>query len=97
MNVILWHYKISSEVYIGERYFNDIIDFNYCTDFDCYKLTVFNLDESDEKAIPVSFPIGRFDNDYIYYNGIKFFTEDFPALVKMIYNRNIKETLKVLK
>lgn len=96
--LIRWHYEIGSDIYTNEKCFDDIIDFKYCTDFDGhYMLTASSIDEYTNKAYPVLFNIGRFDNDYIYYNGSTFYTKDFPMLVKMIYNRNIKEMLKVLK
>lgn len=96
--VILQHFKIGSDVFTEERCFHDIIEFDYCTDFGgSYMLKAFRLDEYTKEEIPVSYTIGRFENDYIYYNGSKFYTEDFPMLVKMIHNRNIERSLEVLK
>ena len=96
--LIRWHYEIGSNVFNKEKSFDDIIDFKYCTDFGGnYILTASSIDEYTNEVYPVSFPIGRFDTDYIYYNGNTFYTKDFPMLVKMVYNRNIKHELEVLE
>jgi len=96
--LIRWHYEIGSDVYTNEKCFDDIIDFKYCTDFGGpYMLTVSSIDEYTNKAYPVSFTVGRFDNDYIYYNGSKFYSKDFPTLATIIHDRNIKRELEVLK
>jgi hypothetical protein len=96
--VILQHFKIGSDVFTEERCFDEIVDFTYCTDFGGgYLLKAIRKDEYTEEEIPVSYTIGRFERDYIYYNGNKFYTEDFPMLVKMIHNRNIKRDLEVLE
>ena len=96
--LIRWYYKIGSDIYTEVKCFDDIIDFKYCTDFDGhYMLTASSINEYTNKAYPVSFPIGHFDNDYIYYNGDTFYTKDFPKLATLIYNRNIKHELEVLE
>lgn len=41
--------------------------------------------------------IGIHEEDFIRYKGKVYNRNDFPKLATMIYNRNIKETLKVLK
>lgn len=41
--------------------------------------------------------IGNYEEDFIRYKGKVYARNDFPKLATMIYNRNIKETLKVLK
>lgn len=41
--------------------------------------------------------IGKYKEDYINYKGKIYTRNDFPKLATMIYNRNITETLKVLK
>lgn len=96
--LICQHFQIGSDVYTDEKCFDDIIDFKYCTDFGGnYMLTASKIDEYTNKAYPASFTIGRFDNDYIYFNGSTFYTEQFPMLVKMIHNRNINRDLEVLE
>lgn len=96
--LIRWHYEIGSTVYNNEKCFDDIIDFKYCTDFGGnYTLTASSIDEYTNEVYPVSFTIGCFDNDCIYYNGNTFYTKDFPMLVKMIHNRNINRELEVLE
>ena len=95
--IILKHFKIGSEVFTEERCFHDIIDFNYCTDFGGgYMLKAFKLDKYDKKVIPVSYTVGSFENDYIYYHDRKFYTKDFPMLVKKIHNQNLNHILSVL-
>lgn len=41
--------------------------------------------------------IGDYEEDFIRYKGKIYARNDFPKLATLIYNRNIKETLKVLK
>lgn len=41
--------------------------------------------------------IGTHEEDFIRYKGKVYVRNDFPKLATLIYNRNIKETLKVLK
>ena len=41
--------------------------------------------------------IGKYEEDYINYNGKIYTRNEFPKLATLIYNRNITETLKVLK
>lgn len=41
--------------------------------------------------------IGNHEEDFIRYKGKVYARNDFPKLATLIYNRNIKETLKVLK
>ena len=41
--------------------------------------------------------IGKYEEDYINYKGKIYTRNEFPKLATLIYNRNIKETLKVLK
>ena len=50
-----------------------------------------------KKKIPVSYIIGFYENDYIYYKGHKFYTKDFPSLATIIHNRNINRELEVLE
>lgn len=96
--VIRQHFQMDSDIFTDEKCFDDIVDFKYCTDFGGkYILTATRIDEYTKETYAVSFTIGQFDNDCIYYNGSKFYTEDFPMLVKMIYNRNIKRELEVLE
>ena len=41
--------------------------------------------------------IGNHEEDFIRYKGKVYARNDFPKLATLIYNKNIKETLKVLK
>lgn len=97
--IIVKHFKTDSGIFTEERCFHDIIDFNYSvTDFDGnYILNGFRLDEYTKEEIPVSYIIGFYENDYIYYNGRKFYSKDFPTLATIIHNRNIKRELEVLE
>ena len=97
--IILKHFKTGSGTFTEERCFHDIIDFSYCvTDFDGnYILDGFRLDEYTKEEIPVSYIIGFYENDYIYYNGRKFYSKDFPTLATIIHNRNINRELEVLE
>ena len=99
--IILKHYKTSgSGVFIEKQCFHDIIDFKYWitkSSTSCYVLDGFRLDEYTKGEIPVSYIIGFYENDYIYYNGRKFYIKDFPALATIIHNRNINRELEVLE
>lgn len=97
--IILKHFKTGSGTFTEERCFHDIIDFSYSTtDFDGdYILNGFRLDEYTKEEIPVSYIIGFYENDYIYYNGRKFYSKDFPTLATIIHNRNINRELEVLE
>lgn len=98
--IILKHFKTGSGVFTEERCFQDIIDFNYWitkSSNSCYVLNGFRLDEYTKGEIPVSYIIGFYENDYIYYNGRKFYSKDFPTLAMIIHNRNIKRELEVLE
>lgn len=98
--IILKHYKTGSGVFNEERCFHDIIDFTYWTSNfsnSCYVLKGFRLDEYTEEKIPVSYIIGFYENDYIYYNDRKFYAKDFPILATIIHNRNINRELEVLE
>ena len=98
--VILKHFKTDSGNFTEERGFHDITDFHYrISDFGnpCYVLDGIRLDEYTKEEIPVHYIIGLYENDYIYYNGYRFYTEDFPILVKMIHNRNIEHDLEALE
>ena len=97
--IILKHFKISTGTFTQEQCFHDIIDFNYWitkSSTSSYVLNGFRLDEYTEEKIPVSYIIGFYENDYIYYNDRKFYTKDFPKLAQEIYDRNIERSLKVL-
>ena len=97
--IILKHFKTSSGVFTEERCFQDIIDFNYWitkSSTSCYVLNGFRLDEYTKGVIPVSYIIGFYENDYIYYNYKKYELKDFPKLAQEIYDRNIERSLKVL-
>lgn len=97
--IILKHFKTGSGTFTEERCFHDIIDFSYSvTGFDGnYILDGFRLDEYTKEEIPVSYIIGFYENDYIYYNGRKFYSKDFPTLATIIHNRNINRELEVLE
>lgn len=98
--IILKHFKTGSGVFTEERCFQDIIDFNYwITKFSnsCYRLDGFRLDEYTKGEIPVSYIVWFYENDYIYYNGSKFYSKDFPTLATIIHDRNIKRELEVLE
>ena len=97
---ILKHFKTGSGNVAEERRFHDIYDFDYWvteSSNSCYVLNGFEIDEYTERKIPVSYIVGFYENDYVYYNGRKFYTKDFPALVTIIHNRNVRRDLEVLE
>lgn len=97
---ILKHFKTGSGNVAEERRFHDIYDFDYWvteSSNSCYVLNGFEIDEYTERKIPVSYIVGFYENDYVYYDGRKFYTKDFPALVTIIHNRNVRRDLEVLE
>lgn len=97
--IILKHFKTGSGNVTEERYIHDIVDFGYWVTESingCYVLNGFKMDKYTERKIPVSYIVGFYENDYVYYNGRKFYTRDFPALATIIHNRNIGRDLEVL-
>lgn len=100
---ILKHFKTGSqlqELVTERRCFHDIVDFNYWvtrSGNSCYVLNGFKRDECTKRKIPVSYIVGLYENDYIYYGGRRFYAKDFPALATIIHNRNIECDLEVLE
>lgn len=97
--IILKHFNPSFGDFIERTGFHDIIDFNYRDDEfgGGYVLNGFRLDEYTSEEIPISYIIGFYENDFVYYKGRTFYTRDFPALVTIIHNRNVGRDLEVLE
>jgi len=98
--IILKHFKTGSGNVTEERHIHDIIDFDYWVTESingCYILNGFKIDKYTKGKIPISYIVGFYENDFVYYNGRKFYTRDFPALATIIHNRNVKRDLEVLE